>query len=84
MSVRVKFFKDEEEVDAVFFEVWPVKCFRNASGVKYEGRFLIIRRDMAAFVPWLGVAVQMRGQKNGKKIVGKNAGRRGRMIDACG
>jgi hypothetical protein len=49
-SVREKVFGDEEEVDAAFFVVWPEICFRNVSGVKYGGRFLIMRRDMAAFL----------------------------------
>jgi len=66
-SVRAEYFKDEEEVDAAFFEAWPVKCFRNASGVKYGGRFLIIRRDIAGLVPRLGVAVRVRGRGNTKK-----------------
>ena len=82
-SVRVEYFKDEEEVDAVFFEAWPVKCFRNASGVKYGGRFLIIRRDMADFVPRLGVAVRVRGRRNRKKKLWEKAPEEGRMIDAC-
>ena len=47
--MRVKVFEDAEEVDE-FFTAWPEKCFRRASGVTYGGRFLIMRRDMGAFV----------------------------------
>ena len=62
--MRVKVFEDAEEVDE-FFIAWPEKCFRRASGVKYGGRFLIMRRDMAPFV-----AMRSRGKK--EKNEGKN------------
>ena len=74
-SVRVKVFKDEE-VDGTFFEAQPVKCFRRASGVKYGGRFLIIRRDMGALVAQAGVATGWKGKKWGrseKKIAAEKA-----------
>lgn len=78
--MRVKVFKDEEEVDATFFEALLVKCFRKASGVKYGGRFLIIRRDIVASNRQGGGRSGMRGIK---KIVGRV--RKivdGRVIDA--